>query len=530
MQLAVRLADFVRLLGLVDLVDDEADDRFLDLRTRSVLGQFGFDLILDAFGYLCRLQRVVEHQQRVVISVRGAVAAAGVLGEVRRLRRQRDGAEAFAGGGQIFGRGKRRDRLDARLRVDVVHDVARQRPPLGHRAVLDLDAFGVCFVQKQRDLAAVQKAQEIVDRLAVEVGISRRVVRVVDDDRRVFAEQVPQATAVVEQCERRLDAQQFVDQTVVSQTAVGVVLDLDVERIDVETVVGQQVLVLPCLHGVIDDIGLRPAVRVEQQVADDHLYGVRHRGLVQIAQSRQEVLDDLLVVVAQREVLVADAQIDQELLEASLVIGVAARLGDVLLIFFEEQIDTEILVEMVLQRPFVATRDDVQNQPAGIADLAAEVIERATAQIVAERLDLMPSAALEDRDHVDQLVAGVEIVLHPALELVDQLLSLNLLVFLLVAVFQKENEVAQLFERVFVLHNLSRERVELEQRDALLDVGVRPGLLEQQRFDFAAVLLDLHFELFAEFLQVARVDVLENQPQIQLRVGRRAELFRMDFV
>ena len=128
---------------------------------------------------------------------------------------------------------------------------------------------------------------------------------------------------------------------------------------------------------------------------------------------------------------------------------------------------------MVLQRSFVATRDDVQNQPAGIADLAAEVIERAAAQIVAERLDLMPSAALEDRDHVDQLVAGVEIVLHPALELVDQLLSLNLLVFLLVAVFQKENEVAQLFERVFVLHDLSRKRIELEQRDALLDVGVR---------------------------------------------------------
>ena len=98
------------------------------------------------------------------------------------------------------------------------------------------------------------------------------------------------------------------------------------------------------------------------------------------------------------------------------------------------------------------------------------------------------------------------------------------------AVFQKENEVAQLFERVFVLHDLSRKRIELEQRNALLDVGVRPGLLEQQRFDFAAVLLDLHFELFAEFLQVARVDVLENQPQIQLRVGRRAELFRMDFV
>lgn len=102
MQLAVRFADLVRLLGLVDLVDDEADDRFLDLRTRSVLGQFGFDLVLDAFGYLCRLQRVVEHQQRVVISVRGAVAAAGVLGEVRRLRRQCDGAETFAGAARFL--------------------------------------------------------------------------------------------------------------------------------------------------------------------------------------------------------------------------------------------------------------------------------------------------------------------------------------------------------------------------------------------------------------------------------------------
>ena len=118
--------------------------------------------------------------------MRGAVAAAGVLGEIRCLRRQRDGAEAFAGGGQIFGRGERRDRLDARLRVDIVHDVARQRPPLGHRAVLDLDAFGVCLVQKQRDFAAVQEAQETVDRFAVEVGISRRVVRVVDDDRRIL--------------------------------------------------------------------------------------------------------------------------------------------------------------------------------------------------------------------------------------------------------------------------------------------------------------------------------------------------------
>ena len=76
---------------------------------------------------------------------------------------------------------------------------------------------------------------------------------------------------------------QPVDQAVVGKPAFVVVLDFDVERIDVETVVRQQVFVLPGLDRIVNDLGLRPAVRVEQQVADDHLYGIRYRGLVEVA-------------------------------------------------------------------------------------------------------------------------------------------------------------------------------------------------------------------------------------------------------
>ena len=62
------------LLGLFELADDKFDDRLFDFRTRSVFRQFGFDLVFDALSYLGDLERIVEHQQRVVVAVFGAVA------------------------------------------------------------------------------------------------------------------------------------------------------------------------------------------------------------------------------------------------------------------------------------------------------------------------------------------------------------------------------------------------------------------------------------------------------------------------
>ena len=297
-QLAVGFADLVVLLGFADLVDDEFDDRLLDLRPRRVFRQFGFDAVLDTFGDLGRFERIVQHQQRIVVAVRSAVATAGVFREIGSLRRQRDGSETFAGRRQVFGRRQRRNRLDSRLRVDIVHDVARNRPPLGHRGIFDLHAFGIRFVEEQRDLATVQETQEVIDRLGIKIGITGRIVRVVDNDRSILAEQIPQAAAVVEQRQRRFDPRQAVDQPIVSQAAVCVVLDLDVERIDVETVVRQQILILPSLYAVVNDIGFRTAVRIEQQVADNHLHRIRCRSLIHIAERRQEILDDILVVVA----------------------------------------------------------------------------------------------------------------------------------------------------------------------------------------------------------------------------------------
>ncbi len=169
-------------------------------------------------------------------------------------------------------------------------------------------------------------------------------------------------------------------------------------------------------------------------------------------------------------------------------------------------------MEMVLEGAFVTARNNVQDQLAGVTDLAAEVIERPAAQIIAESLDLVASASFENRDDVDQLIAGVKIVPHPAFELVDQFLRLDLLILLLVAVFEEENEIAQFLKRILVLYDLARKGVEFEQRNPLFDVGVVAGLLDQQRLDLAAVLLDLHLEFLAELHQERRIHVLKDQP------------------
>ena len=57
-----------------------------------------------------------------------------------------------------------------------------------------------------------------------------------------------------------------------------------------------------------------------------------------------------------------------------------------------------------------------------------------------------------------------------------------------------------------------RKGVEFEQRNPLFDVGVVAGLLDQQRLDLAAVLLDLHLEFLAELHQERRIHVLKDQP------------------
>ncbi len=57
---------------------------------------------LDTFGDLGRFERIVQHQQRIVVAVRSAVATAGVFREIGSLRRQRDGSETFAGRRQVL--------------------------------------------------------------------------------------------------------------------------------------------------------------------------------------------------------------------------------------------------------------------------------------------------------------------------------------------------------------------------------------------------------------------------------------------
>ena len=248
---------------------------------------------------------------------------------------------------------------------------------------------------------------------------------------------------------------QFVDQSVIRQTALTVVLDLDVERIDIEAVIRQQVFVLPRLNLVVDHVRFGPTVRIEQQIANDHLYIVRDRGLIQITQCGQEVFDNIFVFILQGEVFVTNTQVDQELLEASLVVGILNGFGQVLLIFFQEEVDPEILVEMVVQGPFVAAGNDVQDQLAGVTNLTVKIVVGLASQIISECLDLMTSATLQNGDDVDQFVAGIEVVFHPAFKLVDQLLSLHFFGILLVTIFQEENEVTQFLQREFVLDDLT---------------------------------------------------------------------------
>lgn len=136
-----------------------------------------------------------------------------------------------------------------------------------------------------------------------------------------------------------------------------------------------------------------------------------------------------------------------------------------------------------MQRPLVAARNDVEDQLACIADFAVQVVERFTAQVVPESLDLVTATAFEDRYDVDEFVARIEIIFR-AFELVDQLLGLYLLGFLFVAVLKEEDKVAQLFERVFILYDLPRERVEFEECDPFLDIVRIARLFVEQRFEF----------------------------------------------
>ena len=182
-------------------------------------------------------------------------------------------------------------------------------------------------------------------------------------------------------------------------------------------------------------------------------------------------------------------------------------------------------MEMIVQRPLVAARNDVEDQLACIADFAVQVVERFTAQVVPESLDLVTATAFEDRYDVDEFVARIEIIFHAAFELVDQLLGLYLLGFLFVAVLKEEDKVAQLFERVFILYDLPRERVEFEECDPFLDIVRIARLFVEQRFEFGGVLSDLGFYLFSELLEIGRVDIFQDQAQVQLCIRRRAEFF-----
>ena len=187
-------------------------------------------------------------------------------------------------------------------------------------------------------------------------------------------------------------------------------------------------------------------------------------------------------------------------------------------------------MEMIVQRPLVAARNDVEDQLACIADFAVQVVERFTAQVVPESLDLVTAAAFEDRYDVDEFVARIEIIFHAAFELVDQFLGLHLLGFLFVAVLEEEDKVAQLFERVFILYDLPRERVEFEECDPFLDIVRIARLFVEQRFEFGGVLSDLGFYLFSELLEIGRVDIFQDQAQVQLCIRRRAEFFGVYFV
>ena len=110
---------------------------------------------------------------------------------------------------------------------------------------------------------------------------------------------------------------------------------------------------------------------------------------------------------------------------------------------------------MVVQGPFIAAGNNIQNQLAGITNLTVEIVVGLASQVISECLDLMASTTLKNGDDVDQLVAGIEIVFHPAFELVNQLLSLYLFGILLVAIFKEENKVTQFLQRVFILYDLT---------------------------------------------------------------------------
>ena len=127
------------------------------------------------------------------------VASPGIFSKIGSLRRYCYRTQTFTGGSQIFRCRERGNRFDTCLRIDIVHDVARQRTPFRQVTIFDLHTLRISLVEEQRDFATVQEAQEIVGSIAVEVGVSGRIVRIIDDDRRILAEQIPQAATVVKQ-------------------------------------------------------------------------------------------------------------------------------------------------------------------------------------------------------------------------------------------------------------------------------------------------------------------------------------------
>ena len=187
-------------------------------------------------------------------------------------------------------------------------------------------------------------------------------------------------------------------------------------------------------------------------------------------------------------------------------------------------------MEMIFQRTFVIAGNNVQYQPASVHHILIQGVKRLLQQILPIGTYLVPPSAFKYTQHVNAGIAGVKILPDAGFKLLYQLPGLILPFLLFVTIFKKIYKIAQLFQRIFILHNLPGKHIQLEDIQPLHRIIDSINLFNQYFIDFLLILLDLHLHLFPELSQIERIHIFQNQTQVQLRIGRRAQFLGVDFI
>ena len=87
---------------------------------------------------------------------------------------------------------------DIGLGIDIIDDIPRDRTPFRHMFIRNLHTVGISFVEKKSNLTSIHQFQERIQSFGIEIRITGRITRIVDQNRRILTKQIPKAATIVE--------------------------------------------------------------------------------------------------------------------------------------------------------------------------------------------------------------------------------------------------------------------------------------------------------------------------------------------